>query len=97
MMLLKNIKQIFLKNPLTKLSYLGVKSGVSELKTKLDYNAVGGAPLIGVKKPVLKAHGSSKAETFKNAIRQAMQYAESGAIEAITEGMEQKGEEGSHE
>lgn len=97
MMLLKNIKQIFLKNPLTKLSYLGVKSGVSELKSKLDYNAVGGAPLIGVKKPVLKAHGSSKAETFKNAIRQAMQYAESGAIEAITEGMAQKEEEGSHE
>ncbi len=98
MMLLKNIKNIFMKNTLSKLSYLGVKSGVGELKGKLDYNAVGGAPLIGVQKPVIKAHGSSKAETFKNAIRQAISYAESGAIQAITDNLPKRdAEEADHE
>lgn len=97
MMLMKNIKQIFTKNIGTKLAYLGVKGGVAGLKQKLDYNAVGGAPLIGIQKPVIKAHGSSTAETFKNAIGQAMEYAASGAIEAITENMPRKESETSGE
>lgn len=84
LMLMGNIKNLFKKNALTKLSALGVMGGLKELKSKLDYNAVGGAPLIGIKKPVIKAHGSSKAQTFQNAIGQAIHYAESGAIDAIT-------------
>lgn len=84
LMLMGNVKNLFKKNALTKLSALGVMGGLKELKSKLDYNAVGGAPLIGIKKPVIKAHGSSKAQTFQNAIGQAIHYAESGAIDAIT-------------
>lgn len=84
LMLMGNIKNLFKKNALTKLSALGVMGGLKELKSKLDYNAVGGAPLIGIEKPVIKAHGSSKAQTFQNAIGQAIHYAESGAIDAIT-------------
>ena len=69
--LLGMLKQIFLKNLLTKLSYLGIKGGLGELKRMMDSEEVGGAPLLGAAKPVIKAHGSSHAKGIKNAIRQA--------------------------
>ena len=54
-------------------------------KKTLDYKETGGAPILGVTRPVIKAHGSSDARAFKNAIRQAKSCVErdvSGAIEA---------------
>lgn len=69
--LLGMLKQVFLKNLITKLSYLGIKGGLSEIKRMMDSEEVGGAPLLGAAKPVIKAHGSSKAKGIKNAIRQA--------------------------
>jgi glycerol-3-phosphate acyltransferase PlsX len=62
------VKEAFTKNILTKLSALFVKGGLSKMKKKLDYSEYGGAPLLGVKKLVVKAHGSSNAKAFKNAI-----------------------------
>jgi len=70
--LLGMLKKVFLQSLVTKLSYLGVKGGLSELKRMLDSEEVGGAPLLGAAKPVIKAHGSSKAKGIKNAVRQAM-------------------------
>lgn len=69
--LLSMLKKVFLKNFVTKLSYLGIKGGLQELKRMLDSEEVGGAPLLGAAKPVIKAHGSSHAKGIKNAIRQA--------------------------
>ena len=86
-MLFSNIKDMFYKNTLTKLSALGVKSGLSDLKKKFDYNELGGAPLLGISKPVIKAHGSSKEKAFKNAIRQAIQYTEGDVIGTIIENL----------
>lgn len=63
------IKDAFMKNILTKISAIFVKSGLSDMKKKLDYSEYGGAPLLGVKKLVVKAHGSSNSKAFKNAIR----------------------------
>ena len=37
----------------------------------LDYRTIGGTQFLGIKKPVIKAHGSSDALAFRNAIRQA--------------------------
>ena len=65
------LKKIFLQNLITKLSYLGIKGGLGELKRMMDSEEVGGAPLLGAAKPVIKAHGSSHAKGIKNAIRQA--------------------------
>jgi len=62
------IKEAFTKNILTKLAAVFVKGGLSNMKKKLDYSEYGGAPLLGVKKLVVKAHGSSNAKAFKNAI-----------------------------
>lgn len=83
--LLKNIKDIFKTNIKTKLGYLMISSNMKGFKKKMDYKAYGGAPLMGVKKPVIKGHGSSDARAFKNAIRQAIAYANSGAIDEIAE------------
>lgn len=82
--LLKNIKAIFLKNLLSKLAYLGIKSGMDKFKAKMDYKEYGGAVLMGVTKPVIKAHGSSDARAFKNAIRQAVNCVKKDVIGEIT-------------
>ena len=70
-MLLGMIKDVFYENTLSKLSYLGVKGGIGRLKIQMDAEEVGGAPLLGAAKPVIKAHGSSHPKGIKNAIRQA--------------------------
>ena len=54
------------------------------LKGKLDPSEVGGTALLGISKPVIKAHGSSNAKAFKNAIRQAIAYASSTTIDDVT-------------
>lgn len=69
--LLGMLKKVFKANLLTKLCYLGIKGGMGELKRMMDSEEVGGAPLLGAAKPVIKAHGSSKAKGIKNAVRQA--------------------------
>jgi glycerol-3-phosphate acyltransferase PlsX len=61
-------KGAFMKNIFTKISALMVKNGLSQIKKKLDYSEYGGAPLLGVKKLIVKAHGSSNSKAFKNAI-----------------------------
>lgn len=81
------IKAIFMKNLLSKLSYLGIKSGMDEFKEKMNYKKYGGAPLIGVRKPVIKAHGSSDAYALKNAIGQAIKYIDSGFIDIVSQSM----------
>lgn len=70
-MLTTEMKDMFMKNAFTKMSALGVASGLKDLKTRMDYKTYGGAPILGVSKPVVKAHGSSDAKSFKNSIKQA--------------------------
>lgn len=69
-----NVKAVFTKNVLTKAAALLVAPGLREFKKKMDYSEYGGAPLMGISKPVIKAHGSSNAIAFKNAIRQAITF-----------------------
>lgn len=77
------LKGIFMEKTSAKLGYLLVKDGVMGFKNKMDYKEYGGAPLMGIAKPVIKAHGSSDARAFKNAIRQAKEYTERGVIKQI--------------
>lgn len=69
--LIGQLKPVFMKNLRTKLAFLAVKDGMKEFKKKMDADEYGGAPLLGAARPVIKAHGSSNAKAFKNAIRQA--------------------------
>ncbi len=77
------LKGIFMEGTKSKIGYLCVKDGVNGFKQKMDYKEYGGAPLMGITKPVIKAHGSSDARAFKNAIRQAKEYTERGVIMQI--------------
>ena len=83
------LKGIFMESAASKLGYLFVKGGVSNFKSKMDYKEYGGAPLMGISRPVIKAHGSSDARAFKNAIRQAKEYTERGVIAQIESSLEQ--------
>ena len=69
--------KIFKRNLLSKIGYLLCKSGVDEVMKMMDYREIGGTQFLGIKKPVIKAHGSSDALAFRNAVKQAMDAAES--------------------
>ncbi len=82
-----NIKKMLFKNTATKLAALMLKSGLNDFKKSMDYTEYGGAPLMGIAKPVIKAHGSSDANAFKNAIRQAKAFSEQNVIGEIEAGL----------
>ena len=65
------MKKMFKKNLLSKLGYLLCASGVKDMMKLLDYREIGGTPFLGIRKPVIKAHGSSDALAFRNAVKQA--------------------------
>lgn len=82
------IKDVFTANLGTKLAYLACKKGMDDFRSLFDQDAVGGAPFIGISRPVIKAHGSSNDTAFMNAIRQAIEYKKSGMIEAIEQNVQ---------
>ena len=77
------MKDIFSGGIKSKLSALMVLGKIKALRKQMDYTEEGGAVLMGVSKPVIKAHGSSDAKAFYNAIRQAKACVDGGVIEAI--------------
>ena len=74
-----------------KIGGLFLKKRLKKLKEKLDYNKKGGALFIGVNKPVIKAHGSSKKDAFKSIILQSVSYAEFDLADKITAALEENG------
>ena len=67
--------KIFKRNLFSGLGYLLCKPGVNEVMGMLDYQSIGGTPFLGIRKPVIKAHGSSSALAFRNAVKQAVEAA----------------------
>lgn len=65
------------------LAYLLLKNKIKELRKSFDASEIGGSPILGLRKPVVKAHGSSKEKAFMNAIYQAQALASSGALEQM--------------
>ena len=92
--LIGQIKGVFYKNIGTKLAALCLKKGMMEFKKTMDYTEYGGSMLIGISKPVIKAHGSSNAKAFKNAVRQAARIAGEGVIPEIEKALAQMKETG---
>ena len=78
------MKKMFKKNILAMLAAAVVSGGIKEMKKMMSSDEIGGTALLGISKPVIKAHGSSNAYAFRNAIRQARDVASSGIIEDIT-------------
>ena len=84
----REMKKMFMKSLKTKLAALLMKDGLRDFKKLLDANEVGGTALLGISKPVIKAHGSSNGYAMKNAVRQAVEFSRSGIVEDITENVE---------
>lgn len=85
--------EVFMKNLGSKLATkMFLMGGLRDFRKRMDYTEYGGAPFIGLKKPVIKAHGSSNAKAIKNAIRQAMVWSGAGVTEAIAEAVGPKAE-----
>ena len=68
-----------------KLAALLILPKIKTLTKKMDYKAVGGAVMLGVQKPVIKAHGSSDGTAFFNAIRQAKDCVAGNVVQTIAE------------
>lgn len=80
----KTLKDMLLNGIKSKLAGLLVLKKVKAFRKQMDYSEHGGAPLLGTAKPVIKAHGSSDAKAFYNAIRQANTFAKTKVIDEIS-------------
>jgi len=83
--LMKGLKKELMSNTRSKIGGALIKPALIHFKSIFDYSEHGGAPLLGVKAPVIKAHGSSDEKAIKNAIRQAKICYESNVNELIEE------------
>lgn len=83
--LMGGIKNELTKSTKSKIGGLLIKPALRNFKNKFDYKEVGGAPLLGVKAPVIKAHGSSNDIAIKNALRQAKIFIDSKVNSLIEE------------
>jgi glycerol-3-phosphate acyltransferase PlsX len=85
--LMRGLKEEIMSGMRSKLGGILLKPALKNFKSKFDYSEHGGAPLLGVKAPLIKAHGSSDAKAIKNAIRQAKICVETRVNELIEESM----------
>lgn len=79
------LSKMFRKNLITKLGALCCMKGINGIKASMDYRNIGGSVIVGISKPVIKAHGSSDALGIRGAIRQAINVVDSGFCQAIKE------------
>lgn len=79
------LKIEFTRNIFSKLAATILKPGLVRFKKEMDYKEHGGAPLLGLRGPIIKAHGSSDARAIFNAIRQARTFVRQDVISKIEE------------
>jgi len=83
------IKTMFKKNLMTKVAALLCRDGIAAFKKRMDYREVGGTMLLGITKPVVKAHGSSDARAIRSAVRQAMEAVKGDLAPELQASMQQ--------
>ena len=81
------LKRMFKKNFGSKIGYLLCKSGVNDMMKLMDSREIGGTQFLGIKKPVIKAHGNSDRLAFRNGVKQAMVAAESNFTAQLEEAL----------
>lgn len=84
-MLMSEVKGLFMTNFATKIGGLLVKPYIGTLKKRMDVREYGGAPVLGVSRPVFKAHGNSDAVAIANACRAAAKFAETGVVATLAQ------------
>lgn len=79
------LKKEFSSTFSSKIGYLFMRKAIKRMRAQLDFDKVGGALLLGLKKPVVKSHGSSKAETVANSIINAANIHRGKLVPAVEE------------
>lgn len=87
---MKRIKQKMTEGLVAKAGALLSYNKLKEIKKEFDYSEEGGAPILGLKDPVLKIHGSSKANAVYNAILKAVPYVEQDVTALIENAITEK-------
>ena len=82
------MKRMFRKNLGSKLGYLLCSSGVKDMAKLMDYREIGGTQFLGIRKPVIKAHGASDAVAFCNAVNQAVQAAKNDMVPELEKALQ---------
>ena len=86
-MILSTFKNMVDDMGISKIFLLPIKDKMSKVMGKMDYRKLGGGVFLGVKKPIIKAHGNSNKIAFYYTLKQAEEYAKAGIIEELTEKM----------
>ena len=84
----RTLSESIKKNIFTTIGAISALPAINSLKKAMDYKEYGGALFLGVKKPVVKAHGSSDAKVFEFTIKQAEQFVRNKAVEKMIEEFE---------
>ena len=86
--LMGNLKTVLTASAKNKLGAALIKNDLSELKRTLDVKEVGGTPFLGIRKPVVKAHGNSGAKAISSAVRRAIDFVNAGVIADIEQNIQ---------
>ena len=86
------VSKMFKKNAISKLAAALVMGDIKAFKKMLDYREIGGTPFLGIRKPVIKAHGSSDMIAFRNALRQAELAASADNSAELEQGLQKLAE-----
>lgn len=81
----RTLSESLKKNLLSKIAAVPSLPAINRFAKTVDYKEYGGALFLGVKKPVVKAHGSSDEKLFEFTIKQAEQFVKNRAVEKLTE------------
>ncbi|MFD1426597.1 glycerol-3-phosphate acyltransferase PlsX [Kroppenstedtia sanguinis] len=85
------LKEELTRSPATKLAAAILKPSLKRFAKDMDYKEHGGAPLLGLRGPVVKAHGSSDALAVYNAVRQARRFVQRDVVQGISEELQRLG------
>ena len=85
--ILELVKSKLMQNFKSKMAAVMLKPQLKSLKKEFDYEEYGGAPVLGVKGPVIKIHGSSTANAVKNAVIKSIPYSREGVVDIIKQAM----------
>lgn len=85
------IREAIKSSPISAIGGLLIRGRVAKLREQIDPNATGGAILLGVRKPVVIAHGKSTAEGIANAVRLAQRAVDEQMVEKTATRLEAAG------
>ena len=86
----KSLTESLKKNLVSKIAAVPSLPAIKRFAKTCDYKEYGGALFLGVKKPVVKAHGSSDEKLFEYTIKQAEQFVKNKAVDRMIEAFEKK-------